>query len=114
LIVDEYQVKLEILEEWRKALRCERLYCDLVELNSGLLDEILSYYKSQGLKVPNPQKVNRLMQKLVEIVDIRVAATSPALKRPQASPEDENGISIPPNQVRREIVVYVNEFPNVS
>ncbi len=82
-LMSEYQIKLEAIREYEDALRLKKTYEEAVEVNSGLLREIVNYCEKQGLGIPS--EVRGFMMKLVGIVQ----ATSPEVKHFFESPDDE-------------------------
>ena len=74
--MSEYQIKLEAIEEYKDALRYEKINAELCDSLLGLLGELTEYYEKTGMKVP--PEVSRIMAKTAEAIDAKVAASKAA------------------------------------
>lgn len=62
--LNEYQLKLAILKEYEEILGLKKTYYEALEICSGTLRELVTYYEHLGL--PIPDRIQKLMFSLVE------------------------------------------------
>lgn len=65
----ENQVKLALLEEYKRAVRYQEFYYQECEVLSSLIQRAIQYYQRQGLEIPNRQELYRLVEVLQGVVD---------------------------------------------
>ena len=68
-MMPENQVKLALLEEYKKAMRYQDFYYEEVEVLSSLIRRAVQYYERQGLDIPERQEVHKLMEGLLAVVE---------------------------------------------
>ncbi len=71
----EYQLKLLALQEYTKALEYKKAYEDILEAFRGLIEQAYSYYRENGMDVPDEGKLLRIVEKADELIQMRVTAT---------------------------------------
>jgi hypothetical protein len=60
----ENQVKLALLQEYKKAVRYQDFYSEGCEVLSGLIEQAVRYYREHGLDIPERDKLYRLAEGL--------------------------------------------------
>jgi hypothetical protein len=80
--LSEYQIKLEAVREYQDALRYKKTFAEGLELESGLLREIVTYYERVGLEIPERAKVFEFMDRLLVLASLE-------MKHPEESPDNE-------------------------
>ncbi|GEM_PF-4581801 len=94
-MIPENQMKLALLEEFKKAYRYQSFYFEECEALSSLIQRAIQYYQKQGLEVPNRQELYRLAEALQGVVDKheefkRSVLPDDSLHHPQKPCSDED------------------------
>jgi len=87
----EYQVKLEALEEYRKALLFKKGYEDILEAFQGLPREFIDYCERNGMEIPERETYLRVLQQATRLIEGRVPT---ALKQPNETTDDDDTTKI--------------------
>jgi hypothetical protein len=64
----ENQMKMALLEEFKKAYRYQNFYYESCEVLGSLLRSAVEFYREQRLEIPNKSEVYRLVEELDEII----------------------------------------------
>jgi hypothetical protein len=67
-MIPENQMKLVLLEEFKKAYRYQNFYYESCETLSSLIKRAIDYYQSKGLEVPDRRELYALVEGLDSVV----------------------------------------------
>lgn len=88
----ESQVKLALLEEYKKAVRYQNFYYESCEALGSLIQRAVEYYQAQGLEIPDRADLYKLIEGLHSVVgkhsDFKESVLSPVAQRQSKSPDD--------------------------
>jgi hypothetical protein len=74
--MNEYQIKLEAVEEYQGALRYKMMNEELCGSLLGLLGHLSRHYEKIGMELP--EEVSRIMERTSEVLGARIASSRPA------------------------------------
>jgi hypothetical protein len=92
-------LELVLLNELREVKRMKRMETDLIEQFGYAFNFVMNTVEREGLALPNYGAMLRCLGRIKNLMGELYPEASPAVKRFQPSPEDEDGILERPGNV---------------